>query len=298
MFPQNATVALNPLQWFATDDGWLDWGRSPALPDLFAEITRAGFEAVSTRVPAGLTAAEYGRAVADAGLTLVPGTAAFSLPENTAAEQATLDSFAATATAHAELGLHHLFVLNGMRKDAPRVARPGRGTDADPDRLKRISDLLARIGEVASAAGILPILHPHAGTWIETAEETRYILDHVDPQHLGFGPDAGHLSWAGADPAELVAEYRDRVFGIHVKDYRASVLDESKAADRTYQETVLAGLWTEPGRGDLDYTRVWEALGADYTGALVIEVDRGDLTPPFESAKACATWLHTQQTRS
>lgn len=294
MFPGNATVALNPLQWFATEDGWLDWGLAPAWPDLLAEVKRAGFDAVHTRVPAGITPSAYGQLIRDAGLEPAPGTIAFDLPEDGVPIAETLGSFQKSASAYAELGLAHMFVLAGVHPDAPRALTPAQGVQSDPGRLERIAELLTRIGRIAGAEGVLPILHPHVATWVETADETRFLLDNVDPHYLGFGPDVGHLSWAGADPAELAARYPGRVFGAHLKDFHASVITESKAAGRTYQQTVAAGLWTEPGRGDFNYQRFWDALGPDFSGTLVVEVDRGALQPPFQSAKASADWVKAQ----
>jgi len=294
MIPRSATVAINPLQWFATADGWLDWGLAPPWPELMAEVKRAGFDAVHTRVPPDIDPRDYGRIIRNAGLEPAPGTTAFDLPEDGVEIEVTLDSIRRTANGYAELGLNHLFVLACVHPDAPRARRPAKGTQSDPARLARIAELLAQAGRIATAAGVLPILHPHVGTWVETADETRFLLDNVDPEYLGFGPDVGHLSWAGADPSELVAAYRERVFGAHLKDFRASVMAESKAAGRTYQQTVSAGLWTEPGRGDFDYQRFWDALGPDFSGTLVVEVDRGALQPPFESARVSADWVKAQ----
>lgn len=290
MFPTRATVAVNPLQWFATDDGWLDWGQAPPWPELMAEVKRAGFDAVHTRVPPDMPARQYGQVIRDAGLQPAPGTTMFDLPGDGVPLEQTLGAFRRTASGYAELGLRHIFILANVVPGRPRVRRPAQGTDASQERLDAVVDLLTRVGQVGRDEGVLPILHPHVGTWVETADETRYVLDHVDASLLGFGPDVGHLSWADADPSELAAAYRDRVHGAHLKDFHTAVIAESKAAGRTYQQTVAAGLWTEPGRGDFDYDRFWDALGPDFAGTLVVEVDRGALQPPFESARASAEW--------
>lgn len=41
----------------------------------------------------------------------------------------------------------------------------------------------------------------------------------------------------------------------------------------------------------------WAALGADENRTLVIEVDKGDITPPLKSAKARARWVAEQRGR-
>jgi inosose dehydratase len=296
MFPSNATVAINPLQWFATADGWLDRSQGPDLPDLLKTIKESGFDAVHTLVPDGSTAAEYGQVIRESGLSLVPGTKAFTLPEDGVPLETTLDIYRKTAEQYSELGLQYLFIQNGMRKDALRVARAAAGVDFDQARLDRVVEIVTAIGSVVTEAGVLPILHPHVGTWIESGHEIRHVLDNVAPHLLGFGPDTGHLFWAGVDPAEISHEYSNRVFGIHVKDARRDVAERGKANGSTYQETVMDGLWVEPGRGDIDFDAVWDALPPGYSGCLVIEVDRGDIEPPLESVRACAAWAKAEAT--
>lgn len=294
VIPRHALVALNPLQWFATGDGWLDWQLSPPLGDLFAQIKSAGFDAVATRLPEGMAASTYVQVAHDAGLSLAPGTTTIRLADD-GDDAPTLEAITRLTDAYGELGLPSVFIFPGMIPDAPRVAHPARGFEASPERMTRLADLLVRAGEIATAGGVMPILHPHVGTWVETEAETRALLDAVPPNLLGFGPDLGHLSWAGADVVCLIREYRTRIRGIHVKDLHQDVARRSRAEDLTYRQTVMAGLWTEPGRGDLDYEAIWAALGEDFSGAIVIEVDRGALDPPLESARACAQWVRSSR---
>lgn len=296
MIPSGATIALNPLQWFTTDDGWLDWTQGPSWPELMRQVKEVGFDAVHTRIPPEHTAAEYARIIRDAGLEPAPGTFAFALAEDggPSAEEM-VEKFRATARGYAEIGLQHLFVIPDVNPSAPRVERPAIGADADPERRERIRLLLTDIGRAVTGEGVLPILHPHVGTWVETAAETRYLLDGIDAELMGFGPDVGHLTWAGEDPVALIREYADRVHGVHVKDLRLDVRDASKTAGLSYRDTIGAGLWIEPGRGDMDYEGLWDALGPDFTGTVVVEVDKGDITPAIESAKVSARWAAAQR---
>nr|NLD41363.1 TIM barrel protein [Actinomycetales bacterium] len=291
-FPRNATVAINPLQYFATPEGYLDWDQAPPWPELMAELKSAGFDAVHTRFPAGFAPRDYGQIIRDAGLTPAPGTIQFDIPEDGVSIEETVEHFRRNAVGYAELGMDHIFILPAVREDALRLITPAVGAHADNARLDSVVRVLEAACRASVDEGVLPILHQHVGAWVETAEETRYVMDRVDPEILGFGPDNGHMSWAGVDPIELITEYRDRVRGVHLKDFRQNVIDESRARGRTYQETVLAGLWTEPGQGDFNFDRLWDALGADFAGTIVIEVDRGTIEPPFESVRACAEWAN------
>ena len=40
------------------------------------------------------------------------------------------------------------------------------------------------------------------------------LLDELGPDVIGFGPDTGHLRWAGIDPAAFITRYADRI-GAH-----------------------------------------------------------------------------------
>ncbi|KAA9383927.1 sugar phosphate isomerase/epimerase [Neorhizobium galegae] len=282
--------ALNPIQWFATNDGWLDPDKGPAPRDLLREIARSGFQAVHAQVPAGWTVTEYKGALEDAGLKPAPGYLSIALPEHGVEMPAMLEAARANAAQQAELGLTDMFVATRMTRDAPRVEHPGIGAQFDEARFAMILDLIDRASAVIKEEGVRAALHPHIGTWIETETETRRLLDSISADQLGFGPDTGHLSWAGADVIGLIGDYRDRIHVMHVKDCRLQVRDAAKAAGKTYQQTVVSGLWAEPGAGELDLAGMLASLGGDFDGWLIAEVDFPTL-PPFECAKVSAEWL-------
>jgi inosose dehydratase len=285
-------VALNPIQWMASADGWLDPSLSPAPEQLLGLIKKAGFRTVMAQVPAGWSVRRYQDALAASGLGLAPGYFVCRSDGMDGGEDEVLRAAAAAAREHARLGLHDAGLGMGMAKDAPRVTRPAQGAEPDPARLTALTQLIGRIGEVMRAEGVRPALHPHVGTWVETEQEGRTVLDAISPDLLGFLPDTGHLAWAGADVGKLIADYAGRLAFVHVKDCRLSVAERGRAAGWTYQQTVLAGLWTEPGRGELPLTALLEALPDGFDGALMVEVDRPDISDPFESARVSASWMH------
>ncbi|MET4622859.1 inosose dehydratase [Arthrobacter sp. 2762] len=286
-----ARFALNPLQYMATDDGWLDPTLNPPLAERLQYIASVGFTAVQSDVPADQTTEAYGAALAAAGLQPGPGYVNLKWSDTPEVRHEQLRQAGDLAENNVALGTPLLFLSMGMERDALRVQHPARGYGSTPEHLARVRDYLREAAEIITAAGGVAALHPHVGTWIETAVETRYVLDSIDDKVLGFGPDIGHLAWTGADPAQIMAEYAGRIAGVHIKDLNAEIARTSREERWSYRQTVQEGIWKELGTGDLDYAPILSTLPEDFNGWIVIEVDRGTTSTPEESINMSAEWL-------
>ncbi|WP_285320811.1 sugar phosphate isomerase/epimerase [Pseudarthrobacter sp. lyk4-40-TYG-27] len=283
--------AINPLQWVATDDGWIDPRIAPPLTERLARIAAAGFTAIQSEVPSDSTVDAYGKTLQEAGIRPGPGYVNLPWSESAAERAHHLGRAKLLAANNVQLGNGLLFLAMGMQRDAPRVAHPAVGYGHDATRLEQVRDYLAEAAQIITDEGGVAALHPHIGTWVETAADARFVLDSVDESILKFGPDAGHFAWTGIDPAGIIAEYRSRLAGIHIKDYRLDIAGKSRREDLDYQSTVRAGIWTEPGTGDADIPAILGAAGEDFAGWVVIEVDRGTTPSPGESVDLCGLWF-------
>lgn len=286
-----AQFALNPLQYFATDDGWLDPALAPPLQERLQYIAKAGFTAIQTEVPSGTSTAEYGELLAAAGLRPGPGYVNLIWSDELSERQGHLNEARSIAENNVQLGTPLVFLSMGMERDAPRVEHPAIGYGSTPEHLARVRDYLREAAEVITSVGGVAALHPHVGSWIETAEETCYVLDSIDASVLSFGPDIGHLAWTGVDPAQIMAEYAERIAGVHIKDLDAETARRSRELKWSYRQTVREGVWRELGTGDMDYAPIFSALPEDFNGWIVIEVDRGTTQTPEESITMSAQWL-------
>lgn len=287
-------LAINPLQWVASADGWIDPTLAPPLDRQLSVIRDAGLTALHSALPGDMTPQEYAARLAEFGICPAPGYIPVRLTDDETERQTFRDTAARVAAQHAALGVPTVFLAMGMAKDAERVARPAVGHLAEQGRLERVRDLLAEIAGIIRAEGITPAFHPHVGTWAETELETRFILDTVDASLLGFGPDMGHLAWAGADPAQLVRDYAERVASVHIKDLDLGLAAQAREAGWDYRKTVLAGLWSEPGHGNADIDAFVGALPDDFDGWLIVEVDRGARPTADESVRLCGEWAARQ----
>jgi inosose dehydratase len=129
------------------------------------------------------------------------------------------------------------------------------------------------------------------GGVFETGYEIGRLLDDLGPGVIGFGPDTGHLRWAGVDPAPLIRRYADRMGGIHIKDCFPDFLGPAGRAGMSYHEVqATKRLWAEPGLGVVDFAAVLAAVPPEYDGDFMIEVDEPSVESRFESHRMSFEW--------
>lgn len=151
----------------------------------------------------------------------------------------------------------------GRSKDAPRLDEAGR------DDLRETLELMAA---TAVEHGLDPAVHPHAGGYIEFADEIEWV---VADTTLNLCLDTGHLAYAGIDPAAAILEHGSRVTHLHLKDVSGPVLAQVRAESVGFWAAIERGVFCPLGTGLVglpDVLRAVEAIG--YTGYATIEQDR------------------------
>ncbi len=149
------------------------------------------------------------------------------------------------------------------------------GYDARPE-LDRtgwatLLDNLGRAREAAANVGVTAVLHPHAGTMVETTADVQQVLDGSE---IGFCFDTGHLFIGGTDPVTFAAEHADRILHAHLKDVSLQHAERVRAGQSTYYDEVVAGMYRPLGQGDIDIAAiVTSLLDAGYTGWFTLEQD-------------------------
>lgn len=288
-----AQVAFNPLTWLFSPSGHFAPDDAPPLAHIYREIHEAGFDAVHVDIPEGMAVDEYRQLLDDSGLAPAPGyfQAAFSDP---ARIPAAVEDAKRTAGRHAQLGLSRIFIADGFPAGA-RLERPAQGTDADAARLDRIATAIGTVAEAMVSEGVIPCLHQHVGTWLETEAEIESVLAAVDRELLLLGPDTGHLAWAGADPARFIEKHLDRVGAVHLKDLHGAIRTEALTESLDYAGATARHLWTEPGRGDIDFDDVLAVLSR-FDGWYVVEVDIADQPTPRDTAAVSTRWVKKRLT--
>lgn len=195
-------------------------------------------------------------------------------------------------------GRENLIVLgNDPYGDPVRTKHAGRIT---PDQgmneqqwrtFARGANYVAR--RVMDETGLRTVFHHHIGTWVETPDETRKLLDRTDPAILGLCFDTGHWAFAGGDPVQGIREFADRIWHVHFKDHDPNVARQSREQGWDGPTSVGQGVFCELGRGNVDFASVVKALhDIGYAGWIVVEQDvLPGMGTPKESAQRNREYL-------
>ena len=157
------------------------------------------------------------------------------------------------------------------------------------DRAPRLSDaawagMVSNIRAVAEPArdrygGVRAMIHPHAGGYIEFADEVERIAADVPPAVAGFCLDTGHTFYAGMDPAATLERYADRLDYIHFNDLDPTVFAAVMSERIRFFDACARGVMCPIGRGIIDYPAIralLERIG--YAGFITVEQERDPRT--------------------
>lgn len=264
-------LGINPLTW--TNDDMPELGAETPLDTCLAEARLAGFAGIELGNKFPREAAALGPVLGRHGLALVSGWYGARLLER--------DVEAEMAAAGP-----HLALLSAMGCDTvvfAEVSRAVHGDRAAPlSRRPVLSEadwdvLLPRMSEMGrhlAARGLRLAYHHHMGTVVEAEADVDRLMAGTGPE-VGLLLDTGHITFAGGDPAALARRHAGRVVHVHCKDVRPAMLAEARARDLPFLEAVLAGVFTVPGDGAVDYPAVLAPLAAaGYRGWLVVEAEQ------------------------
>jgi inosose dehydratase len=179
---------------------------------------------------------------------------------------------------------------NGERFPSPYLTVMDWGHDerdfaaGHSDRAPRLSDkewagMIANIKAIAELAtikhGVRPVIHPHAGGYIEFADEIEHIEADIPSVLAGFCIDTGHTFYAGMDPIDLLTRYADRADYIHFKDIDIAVFKRIMRERIRFFEACAQGVMCPIGKGVIDYPAIRECLKRiGYQGYITVEQER------------------------
>lgn len=264
-------LGINPLTW--TNDDMPELGAETPLETCLAEAKLAGFEGVELGNKFPRDPAVLGPILARHGLALVSGWYGSRLLERD------VDAEMAAAEAHVAL-LKALGCRVMVHAEVTATVHGSRGVALsrrpvlDEAGWERLAGRLSEMGRRLAGRGLALAYHHHMGTVVQTEAEVDRLMA-MTGKEVGLLLDTGHLTFAGGDPAAVARRHAARVVHVHCKDVRAGVLAEVRERDLSFLEAVLAGVFTVPGDGCVDYRAVLGPVAAaGYAGWLVVEAEQ------------------------
>ena len=161
-------------------------------------------------------------------------------------------------------------------------------------------DGLHQLGELAREQGLCIAYHHHMGTGIQTFEEITELMASTLPELVSLVVDTGHMKYADADASLLICQQGVRVKHVHLKDIRMDILRQVKQQDLSFLNGVIAGVFTVPGDGVIDFVPVFDALARmDYQGWLIVEAEQDPAKAnPLEYAQKGYQFIQTMLERN
>lgn len=262
-------IGANPIGW--SNDDLRELGGATPLETCLAEAKEAGFQGMELghkfpREPAALK-----NVLGRFGLDLVSGWYSAQLLRRSPDEE--MPSLRPHLDLLKSMGCEVLVFAetsNAIHGDRakPLDERPHLADGDWPEFGRRVT----AVADVVLSEGVRLVYHHHMGTVIESEADIDAFMEATGPSvHLLL--DTGHAAFAGADPAALAARYRERISHFHAKDVRRDVVERARRERLSFLDAVIAGVFTVPGDGCVDYRAVLAELPG-YSGWAVVEAEQ------------------------
>lgn len=285
-------LGTNPIAW--SNDDMPELGGGTPLETCLAEAALAGFTGIEKGGKFPNDAPTMQAVLGRHGLALVSGW--FSgelLGRGVAAEKEALRPHLELLEACGSKVLIWAETTGTVqgKRGVPVADRPLLGEGDWPGYLRDI----AKLADWLAESGVPMAFHHHMGTVIEKAHEIDRLMAGT-PETLGLLYDTGHLAFAGAEPAAVARKWARRINHVHAKDVRADVLRRVHAERLSFLDAVLAGVYTVPGDGMIDFAAALRPVAeAGYAGWIVCEAeqDPAKAEPLTYARKGHATLVDT-----
>ena len=175
--------------------------------------------------------------------------------------------------------------LGGMYLQVTDGGRPHRKYSAQE--IESLGRRMNELGRLAQDFGLTLGYHPHFNTLGETREGLGRVLEATDPRYVKLIADVGHLALGGADPAEVIRTYHERLIFLHFKDLRSDVAERApKSRDSVRREKYL---FCEIGTGTVNLPAIVQAFrDTRFSGWVIVELDAYKRGPGGADASARA----------
>jgi inosose dehydratase len=267
----NVRIGINPITW--TNDDFPELGGDTPLETCLAETREAGYAGTELGGKFPRQSAVLKPIMKNFGLKVVSGWYDGRCAEKDVSAE--MDAIGPHLQLLKDMGAAHVVYADTSRGRhgaiwGPISQRPKLTEDEWPSYGRKLTELAERM----AAFGVRMAFHHHMGTIVESDEEVGLLMKYTG-EAVGLLYDTGHSSFSGGDPIELIKKHVKRVVHVHCKDVRKPVLERARREDMSFMDAVIAGIFTVPGDGTIDYPTILGVLaGNNYTGWLVVEAEQ------------------------
>ena len=262
---------VSPIAW--ANDDMPELGGATPLASILGDIRGVGFAGVELggkfpRDPAALKPL-----LAAYGLDLIGGWySGAMLTRDPQAEIAAAQAHLTLLKAMGSTVWVHAETSNAIHGDrAVALSHTPRLAEGD---WRAFGARVTAFADYIESQGLRFAYHHHLGTVVETAADLAAFLA-ATGESVGLTLDTGHATLGGIDPVDVIRAHPSRIAHVHCKDIRRGVFARVNGEDTSFLDGVLAGMFTVPGDGDLDYAPVLRALAdVGYEGWIVVEAEQ------------------------
>ena len=290
--PSGISWGMHPITW--RNDDIPEVGAFNTLEDMLLDLADTGF--AGTECAGFFPPKEEVKAAADArGIKIVAQWfSSFILRDGV---EAVIPDFEATCAYLEYLGATRVVVseqtgsVQGIRDVCIFTNKPVLGQEE----WRVLAEGLGRLGGIAHDHGLELVYHHHLGTVVQTKEETIRLMEMTDPARVSLLFDTGHALVGDGDVMGLLEATIDRVKHVHFKDVRPDKMQESREAERSFLDSFLAGMFTVPGDGMIDFTEPYGALvDHGYRDWILVEAEQDPaVANPHEYAARARAYIES-----
>lgn len=173
----------------------------------------------------------------------------------------------------------------GHSDRAPRLSK---------DEWAKMIEHIIGICKKAAEYGVRPVIHPHAGGYIEFADEIEAVMRDIPYEIAGLCLDTGHLYYSGMNPSQWLKKCADRLDYVHFKDVNETIYKQVLSEHIRFFEGCGKGSMCPIGKGCLDYPAIKKTLEEiGYSGYITIEQERDprNVATSLRDIKESVTYL-------
>jgi inosose dehydratase len=269
-------VGVSPLSW--TNDVLAELGGDIPLEICLKDAAEIGYEGLELGRKFPRDGQKLSAILSSYQLRLVGGWHSGFLTERSVEEEwaaaaghvQLLKECGSEILVYGECGL----MIGASPWDEPLSKRPNLKPSAFSEYAGKLGEFAARLKET----GITLAYHYHLKMLVERAEEIDALCESAP---VGLLLDTGHAYASGADYAEIIRKWGQRIVHIHLKDVRHDVLEKARKNDWSFNSAVREGMFTVPGDGYIDFSAIGEFLRTSgYRGWVVVEAEQDPAKAP------------------